>query len=161
MTGDSDKSVKVIRATYEAKQKVGGGGFDDKMIFAAEKRMKDAAEIFPSAAKHDMDKLDVILGEIRKGNVSDDLVLRIKTSAHEIKVNGQMFQYPLVSAVAESLVMFCQTIKLFSPLAIEVVALHLKTLKIALDQGPRAIIERDRVEILSGLEKACAKALES
>jgi len=161
MTQDADKPVKVVRATYEAKQKVGGGGFSDKMIQAAEKRMKDAAEIFPSAAKHDMDKLNAILAEIRNGNVSQELVLRIKTSAHEIRVNGQMFQYPLVSAVAESLVSFCEAIKTLSGLPVEVIALHLKTLKIALDQGPRAIMERDRVELLSGLEKACAKALEA
>ena len=156
-----EDEAKIVRATYDLKMKVGGGGFKTDAIQRAEKRLADAKTIFPSAAKHDIDKLDLILDEVRKGNVSADLIEKIKISAQEIRVNGQMFQYPLVSAVAASLYEFCEAIQTLSPITIEVIALHLKTLKIALGEGPRAITPRDRDELFTGLEKASAKALKN
>jgi hypothetical protein len=154
-----NERIKVVRATYEIKQKAGSGGFDAKAVQYAEGRLKNAAEIFPSAAKHDLDKLDMILKELLGGNLSEELIAKTKASAHEINVNAQMFSYPLVSAVAESLVSFCTAVKKISPLSVEVVALHLQTLRIALGKGPRAITGQDKAELLDGLERAGAKAL--
>ena len=156
---DYTDGVKIIRATYELKIKAGTGGFAPEAIAAAEKRLAEAVTLFPVVAKKDLGEIEKILLELEQGNVSQELLLRVYSSATELKLNSQMFRYPLVTAVSESLCAFCESVVKASPLIAEVIALHLRTLKIAIEKGARAITDQDRVELLNGLEKANAKAL--
>jgi hypothetical protein len=156
---DYTDGVKIIKATYELKIKAGTGGFAPEAIAAAEKRLTEAVTLFPVVAKKDLNEIEEILIQLEKGNFSQELLLRVYSAATELRLNSQMFSYPLVTAISESLCVFCENVTKASALISEVIALHLRTLKIAIEQGARAITDRDRVELLSGLEKANAKAL--
>ncbi len=156
----NEPEVRIIRATNELKLKVGGGGFSKIAVNNAEKRLDNASAVFPVAAEHDMTLIQDALRMIEDENVNFYEVLRkIRGACIELKSHSIMFKFPLVGKVAESLYEFCDKITAFTPLIIQVIALHLKTLKIAIDQGPRAIMPTDHKSLLVGLEMACSKAL--
>lgn len=150
--------VTIIKAGYELKIKAGSGGFSPVAIAAAERRLEEAKSSFPTIARRDIQEIEEILLLLEQGEISKSLLWRVYAAGLELKLNSQMFQYPLVTAVSDSLCKFTDSVSLMSDLAAEVIALHLRTLKIAIEQGPRAITEQDKVELLSGLEKASEKA---
>lgn len=151
--------VRIIKASFALKIKVGSGGFDPRNVQKAEKSLAMSTHLFPSVASQDIELIKQTLREFQQSNTSSNSVRTILGAAAELRSHSTMFQFPLVSKVAESLLEFCEKVNEMSPLVEEIVLLHLRTLQIAMDEGPRAINGNDRVELLSGLEKACEKAL--
>jgi 5,10-methylene-tetrahydrofolate dehydrogenase/methenyl tetrahydrofolate cyclohydrolase len=152
--------VHISKATNLLKKKAGSGGFDPRAVAAAEKRMAEAANLFPKIAASDIEVISYALRQLEHATQTKEWMERIQWAAAELKSNSIMFQYPLVAAVAQSLCEFFEKSKALTALGREVVALHLQTLRIALEQGPRAVTKNDETQLLSGLGKASAKALQ-
>ncbi|MDB5478685.1 MAG: hypothetical protein JWM96_1180 [Alphaproteobacteria bacterium] len=159
-TSDTDQpEVIIIKASQELKRKAGTGGFDPAAIKNAETRLEAASLMFPAAAEQDISLIEEALELIAAKKPWKDIKLTIQAATVELKSHSIMFRFPLVTVIAESLLRFCGGLTEIQPLAGEVIGLHLKTLRIAINQGPRAITDNDRVALLSGLEKASAKVL--
>ena len=152
--------IKISKATNMLKKKAGSGGFDPRAIAAAEKRLSEAKNLFPKIAASDIQVIGYALNQLQHATQTKEWMDRIQWAAAELRSNGTMFQYPLVAAVAHSLCEFFDKAKQLSALGRKVVALHLQTLQIALEQGPRAVTKNDETELLSGLAKASAKAMQ-
>jgi hypothetical protein len=159
----SDENVppRIIKPPNALKHKVGNGGINDKAAAMAERRLDNSAEIFPTIAANEMKIIEEALASIEKGDTSEDVMMRVYAACIELKSHSAQFKFPLVTAMADGLCNFLDAIGTINPIATAtaVISLYLKTLKIAIAQGPRAVEERDRVELLSGLERACQKAL--
>lgn len=159
MTDQSD-DVRIVKASYSLKQKAGDGGFSAAAVKAATQRLESAVELFPSVAAADLAAIEQALAMIQSGDLSKAVLTKVYAACIELKSHSSMFNFPLVTSVADSLCVFLDSIENVSMTIREIIALHLQTLKIAIAQGPRAITEKDKAELLAGLEKACAKALE-
>lgn len=157
---DQPDNVRIVKASYALKHKAGDGGFAPEAVKAATQRLENAVEMFPTIAAGDLEAIEEALKAIRLGDLSKDILNKVYGACVELKSHGSMFQFPLVTKVAESLCAFLDAIEKTSTTIREIIALHLETLKLAIAQGPGAITEKDKAELLSGLEKACAKALE-
>jgi hypothetical protein len=155
----ADDNVRIIRATNELKLKVGGGGFSPIAVMNATKRLENSSNLFPLTAEHDLELIQEALRMIEEEANFYEIIRKIRGACNELKSHSAMFKFPLVGKVADSLYDFCEKVTEFSPLIIQVIALHLKTLKIAIDQGPRAITAQDNQSLLVGLEMASTKAL--
>jgi hypothetical protein len=157
--GDDDKHI--LPPSHALKRKVGHGGFDPKAIAAAEKRLFDAKAMFPQIATSDIDAIDVALKQLEHAPDRKEWIERIQWAAMELRSNGTMFQYPLVTAVAESLYLFVARIRKMTDLKKQVIQLHHNALHIAMGHGPRDVLPSDEAELLNGLRKAAEKALQS
>lgn len=153
------EAVRVEPKSFSLRKKAGTGGFDPKAIAAAEKRLADAKNMFPKIAAGDIDVISYAVSQLEHATQTKEWMERIQWAAAELMSNGTMFQYPLVGAVAQSLYNFMGKATNLSTLGREVILLHLHTLRVALEKGPRAITKEDQSELLDGLAKACAKAL--
>ncbi len=120
------------------------GGFDPQAVAAAEKRLAEAAAMFPKIAAGDLDVIAYALGQLEHATQIKQWLERMQWAAAELKSNGDMFQYPLVGAIAHSLYTYLES---NSDVSVEtarrIVALHLKTMRDALEKGPGAITADD------------------
>lgn len=156
---EPDPNVKVLKASFSLKNRVGSGGIEAANIEAAEKRLREAKMLFPQVAAADLQVIELAIDKLQKDvDVATELE-NIHTSALELKSNGAMFQFPLVTAVAQSLADFLEEMPGLTPMGRNVIMVHLKTLHVALAQGPRAVTPNDEAELLFGLKKAREKAL--
>lgn len=153
------ENVRIVKASYALKHKAGYGGFDPHAMKVAEKRLNEAANIFPTVAAGDLTIIEKALEAIHENGLSREVMRTVFAAAVELKSHSAMFKFPLVASVADSLCVFLDAVQNMSSDVREIIELHLKTLRIAIAQGPRAITEKDKIELLDGLEKACAKAL--
>lgn len=158
---ESEGEVRVLKASYALKHKVGDGGFSPEAVKAATVRLESAVDLFPTIAAGDLAAIEQALAMIQSGDVSKNVLTKVYSACVELKSHSSMFKFPLVTMVAESLCVFLDAIQEVSEIVRQIISLHLKTLKIAIAEGPRAITEKDKDELLSGLEKASAKALEA
>jgi hypothetical protein len=155
-----DPDVKIVKATSSLKKKAGSGGFDPRSVAMAEKRLAEAKSMFPKIAASDIEVIGYALRQLEHATQTKQWLERIQWSAIELKSNGAMFQYPLVTAVASSLCTMLDQIQILTPKAQEVTELHLKTLILVLKEGPRTITEHDENGLIAGLKKAVRKVLQ-
>lgn len=154
------REVVIIKAFHALKIKTGPGGFDPYNVAKASQRLENSAHIFPQAASHDITLIEKTLEMIHDDQTQSKVMLKkILASCVELKALSTMFQFPLVEQMADSLLSFCFALKDMTPLARDVVSEHLRVLKIAIAEGPRAITPKDREVLLDGLEKAVQKVL--
>ena len=156
---DEKAFTKIIKASYVLKIKAGEGGFCPKDLKKAKHTMAQAVHMFPSIAEQDVNRIRETIYQLRRDGDQDAAISAIQSAAAELLSHSLMFRFPLVGMVAESLVVFCERITHVTDLAAEVILLHLRTLQIAIDEGPRAIREDDREELLEGLHRACESTL--
>lgn len=158
------KEAVIFKAFYGLKIKTGPGGFDPMNVKKAERRMKNAVHLFPQVASGDIALVEEMLEKLSSDNVLDQhaaitLHENIIASIVELKAHSTMFQFPLVTEILENLLPFCLTLTHVTPLACEVITEHFRALKVAIDQGPRAITPQDHKDLLLGLKQAVAKVL--
>lgn len=162
------KDAIVIKAVHALKIKTGPGGFDQMNIKKAERRLEGAAHLFPQAASDDLAILDDALAVIHDTmDVHDPqaiaLLQDVLASVVALKAHSAMFNFPLVTQILDNLLPFCLSLSSVTPLARDVIAEHLRALRIAIEQGPRegtrGITPQDHADLLSGLQKAVAKVL--
>lgn len=156
---ESFDQKRVLPPSHALKRKVGNGGFDPKAIALAEQRLSEAKNLFPQIAADDIQAIQVAMTQLVHATQTKEWLERITWAAVELRSNGAMFQYPLVTAVAELLYLFLLELKKVTPLSQQVIQLHHNALLIAMDHGPRAITNTDEIELLHGLRKAAKKAL--
>lgn len=156
---DSKNAHRIIKASYVLKIKVGGGGFCPKDLDKAKNTLAQAVHMFPAIAEQDVNRIRKTIYQVQQDGDQDAAIGAIQSAAAELLSHSLMFRFPLVGMVAESLVTFCEKITHITDLAAEVIFLHLRTLQIAIDEGPRAIREDDRAELLDGLHRACDSTL--
>lgn len=161
-TGTPQDDVRIIKAFHALKIKTGPGGFDPYNIAKATRRLESSTHLFPQAALHDIHLIEETLRLLQQNQApenSKELLRKILASCVELKAHSTMFRFPLVAQVTETLLEFCFALDDISPLAREVISEHLRALKIAIAEGPRAITPEDHTNLLDGLEKAVRKTL--
>lgn len=154
------KDAIIIKAFHALKIKTGPGGFDPHNVIKASRRLENSAHLFPQIASNDISLIETTLELVQDDQAnSEELLKKILASCVELKAHSAMFQFPLVTQVSESLLTFCLALTAISPIVRDVISEHLRALKIAIGEGPRAITPDDRDVLLQDLEKAVKKAL--
>lgn len=151
--------VIITKAVHKLKIKTGPGGFDRDKVVQAKSRLESSADMFPEVAADDLELIEQALQLLKQENPPRHVLEKIMAAGVELKAHSAMFQFPLVTEVADSLLKFCMGVKTLSPIMREVISHHLNALKIAIGQGPRAITPQDHQDLLQDLEKVSQKVL--
>jgi hypothetical protein len=153
MTTDQP-TVKIIKPDNSLKQKVGHGGFNPTNIEKAEKRLQDARSEFPTIARRE---LHVINASLLALYDPVHLLREIFAAAVDLKANGGLFAYEAITAIAESLIQFTETLTRIDAASLEIIQLHYDALQLVFERGHDIMSPEQRDEMLKGLRKAVTK----
>ena len=129
---DSENTRPVIhKADQSLQNRIGKGPIDETALKKAQQVIEEASEDFEPLAMTFLSKLKTGIEAAQKGAGSNEELIKGMTSpVMELKANAKMFQYDLVSALANIMLGFLETISKLDKDAIDIVAAHHQTLNL-------------------------------
>lgn len=132
-SGGQGSKVKYHTPANMLKKKVGTGGLDPHILQTAEEFINSNQVDF---TPHGEKILERLAGAIKTAKRSDraerDVINTIAGPIMELKANGAMFRYFLVSEVADVMLNFLENIAELNDDAFEIINVHQKTLEVIL-----------------------------
>lgn len=121
MSTPTKKPAKIITPPNILRAKVGSGGLSDEILDKAQKLLEENAEDFAPLA--DIYLTRMLSGiDKAKGNPNfDEALAYISYPCAQLKANGGMFHYSLITAIAQKLALFLKEIKIFNDDSIEII----------------------------------------
>jgi hypothetical protein len=117
----------------QLKEKVGSGGFDEMAVVKAQDQIKNNKVDFRPIAADLLIQMDKAIADAKSGAARDAVAVReIMTPAMELKAQGTLFHYPLVSEISNILVNFLETVTSMDADALEIVAAHKTSINVVL-----------------------------
>jgi hypothetical protein len=162
MAEESPKQKKAERAEMvtppnRLKEKAGNGGFDEKAVVKAQDQIQNNTVDFKPIATALVAQLDKAVAEARSGAAKGDAALRgIMTPAMQLKAQGAMFHYPLISEISNILVNFLETVTSLDEDALEIITAHRTSINAVLSGLIKKENEREvGKELCSALQDGC------
>ena len=113
------------------REKVGYGGIEDNRISRAEEFIAKNPVDFTPHATDIMARLDAVLAEARAGKIKgQEATDKISRPIMELKANGGMFQYVLISEIADIVLNFLENIDEMNEDVFEIIDAHQNTLSV-------------------------------
>lgn len=127
------RNAKFISPPNVLKAKVGIGGLSDTILDRAQKLLENHTEDFRPLAeiylKQMKDGIDYVEG-LGKPTKSEEDIARILFPCVQLKANGGMFHYPLITRIAERFVQFMEVVEKLDKETLEITNAFYTTIKI-------------------------------
>lgn len=121
--------VRIITPRHVLREKAGYGGVDNTTVKRAQHYADQLPIEFEPYAKDFLERLQAAIHDARKNPTRDKTTIAtLSRPAMDLKANGGMYKYPLVTSLADILLNFLEHLPDLNDDAIEVVDLHLKTI---------------------------------
>lgn len=144
--------AQLIVLPNHLKEKVGSGGFDEAVVTKAQDKIKNNTVDFRPIAAELITQMDKAIADARSGVTKGMAAVRgIMAPAMQLKAQGSLFHYPLVSEISDILVNFLETAASTDADALDIVTAHKTSLNVALSGRIR---EKDRIKVGNELCKA-------
>ena len=138
MTEEFQAQKKVQRAELvvppnQLKEKAGSGGFDETTLVKAQEQIKSNTVDFRPIAVTLLDQLEKAITDARSGAVKGEAAVRaILAPAMQLKAQGSMFHYPVVSEISNILVNFMETVTDIDKDVLDIVAAHKTSMSVVI-----------------------------
>ncbi len=159
----ADERVQVINPppTLNAKVSIGGPGAVDKATLErAEAVIADLSGDYLKWAQEDLRQIQVAIDSIDLNSDAEELqkVLdRIFAISHDIKGQGGSFGYDLMTIIGSDLCRFAETIETLKSSDVEVIGLHVDTMKRVIADEIKGDGGKEGEVVLSGLAAVVEK----
>lgn len=152
------KKVRFMTPPNTLKQKVGSGGLDP-LVIARSQDIIDSFEIdFMPYAQRYLEQLEAHTTKaIESNDNSPELKGKISVPVMELKANGGMFHYELLSDVANIALRFLDAIDELNKDALEVIKAHETTIKIIIKNDLKGDGGKEGDALINELDKACRR----
>jgi len=111
------------------KKKAGSGGFDKKKIEKAQELIEHNEIDFTPVARELLDEIGHIVDHIHSGKMNGETAIEsLLFPAMQLRAQGGMFQYPLVSKICNVLINFLEAVKAPDDDAMDIVVAHQRAL---------------------------------
>ncbi len=159
------RKAEYIRPPNTLKAKVGSGGLSDDILAKAQALLENNSVDFQPLA-------EMYLSSMMKGiERATDPVVSAKTDtesliagmlypAMQLKANGGMFHYPLITQIADSLVQFLEVIEEPDIDAVEIVLAFHTTIRAVIAGKITGTGGRHGEELMGALNQACTRYFE-
>lgn len=129
---DRGKSkAKYIDPPNTLREKVGSGGIDPLRLQRGEDYIDQNPVDFTPYAEDIMERLDNILEEAKTGKIKGQkAVEKLTQPVMELKANGGMFKYTLVTEIADIVLNFMENIDALNEDVYEIIDAHQNTLSV-------------------------------
>ncbi|MBI1327938.1 MAG: hypothetical protein GC136_09885 [Alphaproteobacteria bacterium] len=157
------ENVQFIEVENTLKDKVGTGGLSEDILNKAQALIENTAIDFKPMAEIYLQALQNALELSR--TMGDDLdheglIKRMLNATMQLKANGGMFGFPLVTRISEKLVNFFEVIHHMNADSHEIIQAFMTTIRIVLIGDIRGDGGAKGVELMNALDNACARFLE-
>ena len=157
---NENDEVKVVTPPNTVKEKIGAGGFDPDNVKKAEKTMAEEKPNFEDVAESDIKIIEEAIREGKAGHKKPEQVIReVNAAAFELKANGGMYDYPLVTDVATSLFQLTDMAEDVDESVFEVLTLHYQAIRAAMALRGKADKPEDAKALIKGLMAASNKVI--
>lgn len=145
-------AAELITPPNKLKAAVGSGGIDTQQIRSAQRALEVTASVtdFRTIAMPLLNALKAAFDEARSGKATGPEALEaMMYPAMQMKAQGGMFKYTLITEICNTLVNFLETLDNLDKNAIEIVDAYIKTIHIIIknamngDGGPKGKALRD------------------
>lgn len=152
----SSNRARIIKANHLLQNKVGTGDIDDARISGMQKIMDTTIIDFVPMASKLLDELDAALknAEVGTGDSTAQIAAMI-VPVMQLKANGAMFHYELVSTLAELVLDFLENIDSLDDAALEIVAAHHRTLSLIVNNKMSGTGGNYGAQLEKELQDAC------
>ncbi|MCB9991050.1 MAG: hypothetical protein H6867_06685 [Rhodospirillales bacterium] len=155
---NSDPNVRFIDPPNILRQKVGIGGIEPMRVQRAEDFIDDNQLDFGPYALDLMARLDKIVADSKKGTIKGDKAIDDMTKPiMELKANGGMFKYMLVSEIADIVLNFLENISELNDDVYEIIDAHQNTLQVIIGNKLRGSGGREGKALAEALYQACKR----
>jgi chemotaxis protein histidine kinase CheA len=165
MEDGQDKQVKkagpkVIVPPNTLRKKVGPmgpGGVDTEMLARAEEIVAGLSDTYIEWVQEDLATLDEAFRALREDGADAGARERMFRTAHDVKGQGGSFGYDLVTVIGNSLCRFLEQRERLSPAEVDVVRVHLDSLKLVVANRIEGDGGKEGDKLLKGLDLVVAK----
>ncbi len=154
------RNAKFINAPNVLKAKVGIGGLSDAILERAQKLLENhtedfrpLGEIYLKQMKEGIDAA-VALG---KSTDSEDVIALILLPCVQLKANGGMFHYPLITRIAERFVQFMEVVEKLDPETLDITVAFHTTMKIVVASEIKGDGGEQGEALVNELNNACMR----
>lgn len=154
----SKSKAKFITPPNRLKARVGSGGIDEKKIEAAQTAIEKADIDFLPMAQKFLEQWIEATNEISSSpDKFQESIERLIYPVMQIKANGGMFRYNLLSNVADIALQFLEEIETFDADVLKVVRAHENAVRVILANKMTGDGGRQGQELINELDKACQR----
>lgn len=158
MSGKKQKKARFIKPPNLFKQKVGSGGIDQTKLEKAETYIQNTEVDFKPYAETFLKELVAVIKEVQESQIEFSLGReKIIKPILNLKANGAMFKYRLISDVADIMMHFLESIQEFNKDAYAVLIVHQNTLNAIVINNLKGAGGKEGHGLVIELEKACKR----
>jgi hypothetical protein len=153
------QTAEMVVPPNKLKEKAGSGGFDEKVVAKAQDQIKNNKVDFQPIAAELMAQLEKALADVNAGKTKGAAAMReILAPSMQLKAQGSMFHYPLVSDISNILVNFLETVTDIDAGVMEIIMVHKTSIAAALSDKIKAEDKAKRgKELCSALLDTCER----
>lgn len=153
------RKAEFIKPPNLIKVKVGSGGLSDQIIEKAQKILTEDNTDFKPIAESYLGAIRTSLELAQSGNQMSDeaIIASILYPAVQLKANGGMFNFPVITTIADKLVQFLEVIKRPDLEAIEIITGFHTAIKAVLVGNLKGEITQSSEELIMALNDACVR----
>lgn len=150
---------KFITPPNKLKAKVGGGGIAPERIKQAQSFINNNSVDFIPHAKTFLDLVTEFAVEAKNSRENFDRN-KLADPIMQLKANGGMFKYALISQVADICLRFVEAINEMNDDAYQVIQAHVNTISIIINNKMTGHGGKEGTALIKELEKACFRYIE-
>jgi len=128
---EKKKKVRYINPPHILREKVGYGGIDPVLLKKGDEFLANNPIDFGPYALSFMEQLEGVVGQINSGKIEGkEAVYALMPPVMELKGNGAMFRYRLITEIAGIVLNFLENLSELNEDAFEIIDVHHKSLNI-------------------------------
>jgi hypothetical protein len=157
------RSAEFIKPPNMLKTKVGGGGLSEEILSRAQDLLENNTVDFQPLAEMYLAALQKGIDFAKDSDPYEDqeyVISRMLYPAMQLKANGGMFHYPLVTRIADKLIQFLEVIETADIQAIEIVLAYHTTIRAVVMGRVSGDGGRHGTELMRALNDACVRYFE-
>lgn len=155
---ERQRDAELITPPHEIKQKVGSGGIDPKLIQKAEQHIQQNKTDFAPIAETYLQMLDDSCDQFQKDGINDDSAFEaLLFPLVQLKAQGGMFKYPLITEISGRAINFLEVIKALDNDAYEIISAHKMALKAVMDNDIKGNGSTEGAALTQALQDACIR----
>ena len=125
--------AEMVVPPNQLKEKAGSGGFEKAVLVKAEEQIENNTVDFQPIAATLLSQMEKALSNARSGAAKGEAAVQaIMAPAMQLKAQGTMFHYPLVSEISDILVNFLETMTSIDKDILDIVTVHKTSIMVAL-----------------------------
>ncbi|MBK9584916.1 MAG: hypothetical protein KA099_07455 [Alphaproteobacteria bacterium] len=157
------RNAEFIKPPNMIKAKVGSGGLNDAILDRAQKLLENTTVDFAPLAEIYLTSMMKGIVRAKKPEPDDDnefLIAGILYPCAQLKANGGMFHYPLVTRIADRFVQFLEVVDKIDYDALEIAEAFHTTIKTVITAKIKGDGGKDGNELVEALNDACMRYFE-